>query len=319
MVFPWMWGRSGQESPLSRMHYKRRRGEANRLGFAVHLDYFRYPGRIIGVDKAPPEDMLRFIADQIGGRVEDFHDYARRAQTRREHLGELRASANLRLAREDDARASFKAALEEATVTDRGDAIVTAMIVNLRTRGNLLPSPMQQERLAPGRVSKAHRALKDDLDHEKTKGLTSLIEVDDESHTPLAWLREWSEASRQKNLVGIIERLQSMRKLGVGPDRENRIHRARYAAIARETAILSAQHLSRFDTHRRLAALVVFAREMESTLTDAGITMFDKMLGGVFRSAENAHKENIVDRAKTLDASTRALIGMAKAMLAVFG
>jgi hypothetical protein len=75
-------------------------------------------------------------------------------------------------------------------------------------------------------------------------------------------LREWPEAPGQKNLAGVVERLQVIRKLGVGQDREQRIHRARYSAIARETAILSAQHLSRFDTQRRLATLVVFAREM---------------------------------------------------------
>jgi hypothetical protein len=44
--------------------------------------------------------------------------------------------------------------------------------------------------------------------------------------------------------------------------------------------------------------------------------MFDKMIGSVFRRADQAHKEHMADRAKTLDASTRALIGMAKAMLA---
>ena len=81
-------------------------------------------------------------------------------------------------------------------------------------------------------------------------------------------------------------------------------------------AILGAQHLSRFDTPRRLATLIVFAREMEAILTDAALAMFDKMLGSVFRRADNKHKENLVARAKTLDASTRALLGMAKAMLA---
>ena len=91
---------------------------------------------------------------------------------------------------------------------------------------------------------------------------------------------------RQKNLAGVVERLQTVRKLRVGQDREQRIHRARYAAIARETAILSAQHLSRFDTPRRLATLVVFAREMEAILTDAALAMFDKMLGSVFRRAD---------------------------------
>ena len=65
-----------------------------------------------------------------------------------------------------------------------------------------------------------------------------------------------------------------------------------------------------------LATLVVFAREMEAHLTDAALAMFDKMLGGVFRRAEQKHKDNVTDRAKMLDASTRALLGMAKTMLA---
>ena len=152
---------------------------------------------------------------------------------------------------------------------------------------------------------------------ETIAGLEALIAVgDDQDRTPLAWLREWPEAPGQKNLVGIVERLQVIRKLGIRQDREQRIHRARYATIAREIAVLGAQHLSRFDAQRRLATLVVFAREMEAILTDAGLAMFDKMLGTVCRRADQAHKEHVVDRAKTLDASTRALLGMAKAMLA---
>ena len=129
-------------------------------------------------------------------------------------------------------------------------------------------------------------------------------------------MREWPEAPRQRNLLALVERLQAVRKLGVGPDREKRIHRARYAAIARETFILVPRDISRFDTSRRLATLVVFAREMEAVLSDAALAMFDKMLGSVFRRADRAHKDNLVDRAKTLDSSARALLSMAKAMLA---
>ncbi len=65
-----------------------------------------------------------------------------------------------------------------------------------------------------------------------------------------------------------------------------------------------------------LAALVVVAREMEAILTDAALVIFDKMLGSIFRRADQMHKLRVVERAKTLDASTRALLGMAKAMLA---
>jgi len=56
--------------------------------------------------------------------------------------------------------------------------------------------------------------------------------------------------------------------------------------------------------------------EQEASLTDAGIIMFDKMLGSMFRRADHEHRERMVDRAKALDAATRTLLPMAKAMLA---
>jgi TnpA family transposase len=308
-------------SPEDLALIRQRRRAANRLGVAVQLAYFRHPGRIMRVDEKPPEDLLVFIAGQVDASAQDFCDYAGRAQTRREHIAELQTCLNVRLSQRNDARPLFSIALNEAGGTDRGDAIVSAMIVYLREQGILLPSPLELERLALAARAlarkRAYKSLVESLPENTIAALEALLAVvDEQGRTPLTWLREWPEAPRQKNLVGLVERLQFVRKLGVGQDRERRIHQARYAAIARETTILSAQHLSRFDTSRRLATLIVFARETEAILTDAAITMFHKMLGGVFRRAENKHKENLVARAKTLDASTRALLGMAKAMLA---
>src|ERR1700719_577035 len=81
---------------------RRRRKDANRLGFAVHLAYLRFPGRVIGVDENPPLDMLCFIAEQIGVSDRDFEDYATRLQTRRAHLSELQAYLGVRLFRRED-------------------------------------------------------------------------------------------------------------------------------------------------------------------------------------------------------------------------
>jgi hypothetical protein len=81
------------------------------------------------------------------------------------------------------------------------------------------------------------------VDQAVREKLDALIQIaDGETRTALAWLREWPEAPLQENLAGIVERLQLLRSLGIGPDRERRIHQARYVAIAREIAILSAQH-----------------------------------------------------------------------------
>jgi TnpA family transposase len=308
-------------SPEDLAVIRRRRRDTNRLGFAMHLAYLRFPGRVLGAVETPPPDMLAFIAGQLGVAQESYREYARRGETRWEHLGELQAYLKVRPFQREDYRAVAQAALEEATGTDRGDTIVTSMIGHLRKHGILLPAALTLEKIglaARARARKrAYKNLVEGLPGEAIAQIEALIALDsDKDRTPLTWLREWSEAPTRRNLAGIVERLQAVRALNIGADREQRIHRARYAAIARETAILSAQHLSRFDKERRLATLVVFAHEMEAILTDAGIAMFDKMLGGVFRRAGHQHKERMVNRARVLDVSTRALLGMAKAMLA---
>jgi TnpA family transposase len=300
---------------------RERRRAANRLGFAVHLAYLRFPGRVIEVDETPPPDILAFVATQLGDDAKAFADYARRQQTRRAHLGELQAYLGVRFFRRDDIRAVIQVAVEQATGSDRGDTIVSAILEYLRERRILLPAALALEKIALASRAlarkRAYKNLIEGLSPETSAGLEALVVVgDDNDRTPLAWLREWPEAPSQKNLTSLVERLQLVRKLGVGSDREKRIHRARYAAIAREIAILVPRDISRFDTLRRLATLVVFAREIEAVLTDATLAMFDKMLGAVFRRADYAHKNNVVDRAKTLDVSVRALLGMAKAMLA---
>ena len=308
-------------SPEDMALIQQRRRAANRLGFAVHLSYLRFPGRAPRPDETPPTEMLAFISAQTGCNPRDFASYARRSETRWEHLGGLQNYLNARSFRREDTRAVVQAGIDEAAGSDRGEAIVSAMIAYLRQRNIWLPSSSELERLALAARAvarkRAYRGLIEGLSTETAAALeTLLIVADEKERTTFAGLREWPEAPRQKNLLAVVERLETVRKLGVGADRETRVHRARYAAIAKEIAILVPRDISRFDAPRRLATLVVFAREMEAVLTDAALAMFDKMLGAVFRRADRAHKTNVVDRAKTLDASARALLGMAKAMLA---
>jgi len=41
------------------------RGPANRLGFAVHLCYMRFPGVILGADDEPQQPLLQYVARQL--------------------------------------------------------------------------------------------------------------------------------------------------------------------------------------------------------------------------------------------------------------
>ena len=183
--------------------------------------------------------MVAFIAGQIGCAAKAFDEYAQRDETRRAHLGELQAYLEVRPFRREDYRAVAGVALDEATGTDRGDAIVSAVIAHLRERHILLPAALTLEKIGLAARARARkRALQKphrNLGRETVAGLEELI--------ALATIRTERRSRgcvtgrkrrRQRNLAGIVERLEVVRKLGVGPDREQRIHRARYAAIARK-------------------------------------------------------------------------------------
>jgi hypothetical protein len=67
-------------------------------------------------------------------------DYAQRGETRREHLGELQAYLGVQPFGRQDYRTMARIAFNESIGTDRGEAIVGAMVVNLRQNSILLPS-----------------------------------------------------------------------------------------------------------------------------------------------------------------------------------
>lgn len=67
----------------------RRRGEPNRLCFALMLCYLRFPGRIPQQGEEPPAELCAFVAEQLGLDAAHFDDYAERDQTRREHALEI--------------------------------------------------------------------------------------------------------------------------------------------------------------------------------------------------------------------------------------
>jgi TnpA family transposase len=68
---------------------RRRRGDHNRLGFAVLLCCLRYPGFILPPSAEPPFSLLAIVGQQLQISPDVWSLYAQRAQTRREHLVEL--------------------------------------------------------------------------------------------------------------------------------------------------------------------------------------------------------------------------------------
>ena len=75
---------------------RQRRGDHNRLGFAVQLCCLRYPGCVLPTDAEPPAPLLAMIGRQMHIDPNVWPQYAQRPETRREHLAELQAWRNSR-------------------------------------------------------------------------------------------------------------------------------------------------------------------------------------------------------------------------------
>lgn len=107
-------------SPADRLEVGLRRREHNQLGFAVQLCLMRYPGRVLAADETPPRAMLKYIAEQIGADAGTFALYARREETRRDHIARLMIYLGTRSATGHDRRAALLAAIQAATMSDDG-------------------------------------------------------------------------------------------------------------------------------------------------------------------------------------------------------
>lgn len=69
---------------------RQRRGDANRLGFAVHLCLLRGPGIALSADAAPPVAVLAQLASNLAVSPDVWSEYGAREETRQEHAREAR-------------------------------------------------------------------------------------------------------------------------------------------------------------------------------------------------------------------------------------
>lgn len=182
---------------LTLIRTKRRAG--NRLGFAVQLCTLRHPGRVFDPTELPPEPMLAFVGKQVGIDPTLFSEYARRAETRREHMIELQKLLRLRSFGFADWRSCLKAGADAAWATDRGEPIVQAIIAHLRANNVLFPTVNVLERIGLAARARARKKvfelLADGLTAGERAALEKLLAIDPElRRSRFAWLRDYSES-----------------------------------------------------------------------------------------------------------------------------
>jgi hypothetical protein len=148
---------SGTVRSTSSSVINQRRGDANRLGFAILMCSLRYPGRALTPGELAPNALLTMVARQLGLDPNVWGQYAEREETRREHLSELRIFLGLTPFGLKQFHESIRWLAERALQTDKGIVLATALVQELRQEKRILPPLKVIERICALAMTRANR------------------------------------------------------------------------------------------------------------------------------------------------------------------
>ena len=270
------------------------RGDHNRLGCALMLCYLRRPGRPLRINEHPPSALVSFVAEQIEVLPGVLHDYLGAERVIRRHAAELQSRLGLRSFGPRPAADLESWLLPQAIENDRFAHLAGLVMVECRQRRILVPSHSMLEKLCTRVRHQArrevHRRLTDGLSAEQRRKLDELTERrEDTGQSRLVWLRQMPEAAKPGAMLGLIERLEHLQKIGIDAARGHRVHQARLVRLAHEAGRTTAQHIADYERQRRHATLVAVTLDLSVDLTDQAINVFDRLIGAIFQKAEKRH------------------------------
>ena len=221
----------------------------------------------------------------------------------------------------DVQRQLIDAILPQAIEDDRFAHLAAVVMQTCRERRIVVPSPFALERLCTElrrqARREAHRRLTDGLSTEQRRRLDALTgRRDGGGQNQLTWLRQMPDAAKPTAMLGLIERLEHVRSIGIEPARGHIIHQARMAQLVREAGRVTVQHIADYERQRRHATLVAVSLDLTAGLTDQAIDLFERLVGAMFRKAEGRQARAFQSDARAINEKVRLYARIGAALIA---
>lgn len=306
------------ESDLSLI--RQRRGDANRLGFAVQLCLLRYPGHPLSANEAVPPALLQWVGRQLRIDPACWPQYAARDETRREHLIELHTYISVTPFGLPHFRQTVLALADLALQTDKGIVLASHAVDTLRQRHIIIPPVNVIERICAEAVTRAnrriYRILTESLSAENRRRLDRLLRRKPGSKiTWLAWLRQSPTKPNSRQMMEHIDRLKTLQELDLPAGIGQQVHQNRLLKIARDGGRMTPHDLAKFEPERRYATLAALALESTATVTDEIVDLHDRIIGKLFNAAKNKHQQQFHQSGKEINDKVRLYCRIGNALL----
>jgi hypothetical protein len=291
-------------------HIRTRRQARNRLGFALQLCAFRYPGRLLLPWEIIPLEVSRFLAAQLCERSEDLACYAETDVTRRRHLIDLRRIYGFKVFSGRRAR-DLKAWLEREVETARSNEdLARRFVEECRRTQTILPGVSVIERLCADALVAAERRIESRIaaradDQMKERLDAMLTEMVDGKVSRFVWLRQFEVGNNSAGASRLLDRLEFLQALAVPPGILEDVPPHRVTRLRRQGERYFADGLRDITSDRRLAILAVCAIEWTATIADAVIETHDRIVGKTWRDAKKLCDARIADARSSLQETLR--------------
>lgn len=299
-----------------------KRGDHNRLGFAVQLGTVRYLGTFLEDPLAVPTPVLQAVAKQLCIEVtDDTRDY-RVGRQRLQHAAEIRSCYGYVEITERQVGFRLSRWLYALcwTGTDRPSVLFERATAWLVTHKVLLPGCTTLERYVARLRSRVEervwRTLSKGIDADQQARLENLLAVPPGQRTSqLDRLRTGPVMISSPSLVQALLRLHSVRELGISLPATARIPATRVAALARFAGAAKASAILRLPNLRRQATLAAFVHCLEATAQDDALEVLEAILRELFGDAIKADKKSRLRTLKDLDQAAATLAAACQIVL----
>lgn len=289
-------------------HISQRRRSENKLGFALQLCALRYPGRALAPGELIPQEILAFIGAQIGISEDALAIYAKRRQTRHQHMDALRSiygykSFSSRCARE------LKAWLfDQAVDTRSNEGLVKQFFEECRRTQIILPAISTIERLCADALVHAERkidvTITDRLDSTTRERLDLLLaEMVKDQLSRFVWLRQFESGNNSADANRLLDRLEFLQKMNISHDILEGIPVHRISRLRRHGERYFIDDLRDMVCERQYAIMAVCIVEWQTAIADCVVETHDRIVGKTWRDAKRICDTKISD-AKTAVHST---------------
>ena len=292
-----------------------KRGDHNRLGFAIQLGTVRFLGSFLADPCDVPPGVIKMVAEQLYIWDESCLGLYRHQKSQWQHTAEICQHYGYRdfMDQPEHFRLIRWLYAQAWLDTERPSVLFDLATARLVSGKILLPAASTLTRLiANVRVratARFFRALIQDLSDEQRLKLQALLEVEpDMRQTTLDRLGKSPTFLSGPGLVRALARLEEIRSLGLSSLPSPKVPLNRTATLARFASAAKAQAISRMPEERRLATLFAFARMIEARAHDDALDIFDPLVQNVFSQAEKANKEKRLRTIKDLDSAARTLL-----------